>query len=178
MKSPRLIPLLLVAIAVAGLAISIYLTTVHYASVPLVCSSTGLVNCERVLSSPYSSVGSIPISIGGAVWFLVTTGMALLALLRVPEPRWLQPTQVIWSLAGLATVIYLVGVEALALGVICAWCTALHVLILATLLLSLVRTPVLEDGLDEVVALPDGRASAETASGASANDRSPRTRSS
>jgi uncharacterized membrane protein len=135
-------PLALVLIGVAGVAISIYLTIVHYTPVPLVCSTSGLVNCERVLSSPYSSVAGIPISAGGLIWFAVSGALGALALGTNGEPVWLQPAQVIWSLLGLAMVLYLVGVEVLALGVICAWCTALHVLILATLALSLLRSPI------------------------------------
>lgn len=135
------IPAVLGAIGVAGVAISIYLTTVHYAKAPLVCSSTGVVNCERVLSSGYSSVFGVPISLGGIVWFAVLAALGLATLLRTPEPLWLQPAQVAWGFLGLLTVIYLIGVEALALGVLCAWCTALHVLIVAALLLAIVRTP-------------------------------------
>ena len=47
---------LLLALSLLGVAIAIYLTTVHYENVPLVCSESGLVNCTRVLSSPYSVV--------------------------------------------------------------------------------------------------------------------------
>lgn len=141
-RQVRTIPLALAAIGALGVALSIYLTVVHYARVPLICSTSGLINCERVLSSPYSSVAGIPISAGGLIWFAVSGGLAALALWVRREPAWLQPTQVVWSLFGLATVLYLVGVEALALGVICAWCTALHVLILTTLVLSVVRSPV------------------------------------
>lgn len=146
MARPRLIPFLLLLAGIAGVAISIYLTVVHYARVPLVCSTNGVVNCERVLSSSYSSVAGVPLSAGGIVWFTVTAALGAVALARAPEPRWLQPAQVVWSLLGLVTVLYLVGVEVLALGVLCAWCTSLHVLILLTLILSIVRTPALEDG--------------------------------
>ena len=138
---PQTMPLLLVLIGCAGVAISIYLTAVHYAHVPLVCTSNGVVNCERVLSSSYSSIGGIPVSAGGLVWFALTGIMAAIALVRAPEPPWLQPAQVLWSFLGLLTVFYLVGVEVLALGVICAWCTGLHVLILLTLVLSIMRSP-------------------------------------
>jgi uncharacterized membrane protein len=135
------IPVALGAIGAAGVAISIYLTTVHYAKAPLVCSSSGVVNCERVLSSGYSSVFDVPISVGGIVWFAILAALGLATLLRTPEPPWLQPAQVAWGFLGLLTVIYLVGVEALALGVLCAWCTALHALIVSALVLTIVRTP-------------------------------------
>ena len=41
----------IVAMAVAGLAISIYLTTVHYAGVPLVCTNTGTIDCSAACVS-------------------------------------------------------------------------------------------------------------------------------
>jgi uncharacterized membrane protein len=136
-----IVPAIMVVIGVGGAGIAVYLTSVHYAKVPLVCNSTGVVNCERVLSSSYSSVGGIPISVGGIAWFAVTALFGLVALWYAPEPRWLQPAQVMWGLLGLATAIYLVGVEAIALGVLCAWCTALHALIVAALILAVMRTP-------------------------------------
>jgi uncharacterized membrane protein len=136
----RLVPLTLLLIGLTGITISMYLTTVHYARVPLVCSSAGVVNCERVLSSSYSSVAGVPWSVGGIAWFALTSGLALLALWR-REPALLQPAQVAWSFVGLGTVLYLIGVEAISLSVLCAWCTALHALVLATLVLSIVRTP-------------------------------------
>ena len=142
----------LTLIGVLGAAISIYLTVVHYAAVPLVCSTSGLVNCERVLSSAYSSVVGVPISAGGLVWFAVLGALGAAGLGAGAEPRWLQPAQVGWALLGLLTAIYLVGVEVLALGVICAWCTALHVLIVTALLISILRAPV-----GEVEARAEGR---------------------
>lgn len=137
----RAAPLLLAAIGIAGAAISIYLLAVHYSGAPLVCATSGIVNCERVLASPYSSVAGVPISAAGLLWFVVVVGLAVLALVRTPEPRWLQPLQVLWSFIGLASVLYLVAVEVLALGVLCAWCTSLHVLILGALFVSILRTP-------------------------------------
>jgi uncharacterized membrane protein len=141
-------PLTLAGIGLAGVGVSVYLTDVHYAKAPLVCSTNGIVNCERVLSSGYSTVAGVPLSVGGIVWFAVTLLLASLALVRRPEPGWLQPAQVLWGLLGLATVLYLVGVEAVALGVICAWCTALHVLIVTSLLIALFRRPAEEPERD------------------------------
>jgi uncharacterized membrane protein len=61
--------------------------------------------------------------------------------LRAVEPVWLHPAQLVWALIGLATVFYLVGVEALALGVLCLWCTVEHLLIGAALITTLFRSP-------------------------------------
>ena len=148
----RLPNLALLLLAIAGAGISIYLTAVHYAGAPLVCTSSGLVNCERVLTSRYSTLLGIPVSVGGILWFTVTGILALACLLRRPEPELLQAAQVVWSLVGLGTVIYLVGVEVLALGVICAWCTALHVAIIASLLISVLRMPAENDSVPDAPA--------------------------
>jgi uncharacterized membrane protein len=49
--------------------------------------------------------------------------------------------QLVWVLIGLLTVFYLIGVEALALGVLCLWCTVEHVLIGVALVTVLLRSP-------------------------------------
>ena len=141
MKASRLISLATLLMSIAGLGVSGYLTSVHYASVPLACSSGGLVNCEQVLTSSYSTALGLPWSVGGIAWFAVSGVLAAAALVREPEPSLLQPAQLAWSFLGLGVALYLVGVEVIAIGKICAWCTSLHVLIVAMLILTIVRTP-------------------------------------
>ncbi len=141
MKASRLISLATLVMSIAGLGVSGYLTSVHYASVPLACGSGGLVNCEQVLTSSYSTALAIPWSVGGIAWFAVSGVLAAGALVRESEPPLLQPAQLAWSFLGLGVALYLVGVEVIAIGKICAWCTSLHVLIVAMLILTIARTP-------------------------------------
>jgi uncharacterized membrane protein len=141
----RIICLALIAISVVGIAISAYLTTVHYADVELVCTTDGVVNCEEVLTSTYADVAGIPWSLGGIAWFGVTAALAAAALLQRPEAAFVQPAQVAWSLLGIATVVYLVGVEIFALEQICLWCTAMHALIVVVFVLHLIREPEMEE---------------------------------
>lgn len=141
MTPNRVICLAIIAISVVGVGVSAYLTTVHFADAPLVCASSGLVNCEEVLTSSYAEVGGVPWSLGGLVWFAVTGALAAVALLARPEPQAVQPAQVAWSLLGLATAVYLIGVEVLAVDRICLWCSLLHVLIVIVFVLHLVREP-------------------------------------
>jgi uncharacterized membrane protein len=128
--------------SLAGAAIAIYLTAVHYnEGVPLVCSGSGVVNCALVLSSPYSVVPgtSIPISIPGLAWCAIMAALAMVGLRMRTQPRWLRPAQFAWALVGMLSVLYLVYAEIVRLHAICAWCSALHVLILLMFLVTLVR---------------------------------------
>ena len=120
-----------IALSVAGIAVSIYLTTLHYAGITPACPVSGSINCEAVLSSSYAVVGgsAIPTSALGVFWFGVS------AALWTRPAGWLQ---VGWSAAGLAGVLGLVYVEVVVLNAICLWCTAAHVLVVAVLLIAMV----------------------------------------
>lgn len=153
-------PLLLLALSLIGAGIAIYLITVHYENVPLLCSTSGLIDCSRVLSSTYSVVPgtSVPVSVAGLLWCVVSAALAIAAL-RVLQPqirRRIQVAHFAWSLLGMLTVLYLIYVEIVILHTICAWCTALHVIILAMFLTTLVQlqTPVDESEADIEEALP------------------------
>jgi uncharacterized membrane protein len=135
----------LLAMAVVGIGIAIYLTAVHYAKVPLVCSTSGVIDCGPVLKSDFSVVPGtqLPITVPGMLWFAVSGGLAVVALrasLRGrAEPERLRLAQLIWSAAGLLFVLYLVYAELVQLHHICAWCTGIHILTLLTFLVALAR---------------------------------------
>ncbi len=133
--------LFLLSCSLAGMGIAIYLTGVHYENVPLVCSDSGLVNCTKVLSSPYSVIPgtSIPITVPGLAWSLISAVLAIYALYQGTERRWIPMAQFIWALIGMLTVLYLVYVEIVRLHTICAWCTGMHVLILLMFLVTIVQ---------------------------------------
>jgi uncharacterized membrane protein len=128
--------LLALTAGVAGLGVSIYLTVVHYTSIPLACPATGLINCEQVLSSPFGVIAGsgIPTSATGIVWFAVS---ALFAAGRLAGRAELARVQLAWSSLGLLTVLFLVYIEIVLLGAICIWCTTAHVLVLLIFLISL-----------------------------------------
>jgi uncharacterized membrane protein len=126
---------LAVAASVAGLAISIYLTVVHYSTIPLACPANAGVNCEQVLSSPYGVIGGsgIPTSAAGIVWFGVST---LLAAGLLAGRQGFAPIQLAWSALGLLTVLFLVYLEIVRVGAVCIWCSAAHVLVLLIFLIA------------------------------------------
>ena len=139
MSAVTTIRVVLLAACGAGIAVSIYLTTVHYGNAPLFCSTQGTVDCEAVLHSRYATIAGVPISVGGIVWF---AGMAALAILR-PVSR----MALAWLALGLVSVLWLVYVELFRLEKLCLWCSAAHVLIvvcIGTVLLAASRSEVAE----------------------------------
>ena len=119
-----------IGLSVAGVGVSIYLTVLHYAGVVPACPISGAINCEAVLSSSYAVIAgtSVPTSAAGIVWFGVS---ALLWAWRFG------PAYLVWSGAGLLTVLYLVFIEIVQLGVICLWCTAAHLFVVAIAMIAL-----------------------------------------
>jgi len=135
----------LVAIAVAGFAVAAYLTATHANAIPLVCSINSVVNCASVTHSAYSVIPgtSIPISILGVAWFAVSGTLAWIGLRAATigrlEPGWLRPLHLVWAALALIFVLYLVYVEIVVLHEICEWCTVVHLLVVATFVLALLR---------------------------------------
>jgi len=119
-----------ILVSAAGIAVSIYLTMLHYGGVVPACPTSGTINCEAVLSSRYALIAgtSIPTSAAGIVWFAISAGLWTRA------PGWVQ---VAWALVGLATVVYLLFVEIVLLGAICLWCTAVHALVVILVVIAL-----------------------------------------
>ncbi|MBV9577003.1 MAG: vitamin K epoxide reductase family protein [Chloroflexi bacterium] len=119
----------------AGLLISAYLVGTHYFAeeVPLACATGGIVDCEQVTSSAESMVGPLPVAVLGLLWFAVFLGI-LAARTWWPQAMTLQ---VIWSVAGLLVIFYLVYAELFLIGAICLWCTSIHVIVVALFLMTL-----------------------------------------
>lgn len=132
--------LLLAVLAVVGLGVAAYLTLVHYAGAPLVCSDQGLVNCDFVLTSGYSVVPgtSLAITVPGMAYFLVSLALAL-GQVRRPRKYGLRQAHAAWAGLGLLSALYLLFVEIVELHTICLWCTSVHVTILLTFLLTIWR---------------------------------------
>ncbi len=128
------------ALAAMGMGVMVYLTIVHYAGDSiLACPASGIINCERVLTSPESIFLGVPVSVLGIVWFVVVAGLAAVSLrMREAEPHWLANAGVAWSIAGMLMVLYLIYVELIVVGTICLWCTVGHVIITGVWALQLV----------------------------------------
>ena len=117
------------ALSVAGLAVSVYLTVDHFTTRSvLACPATASVNCEKVTTSSYASVLGIPVALYGLVFFVAMVALTLPYAWR--DPR-LRTARLGAALVGVAFVVYLVGAELFGVGAICLWCTAVHVITVA-----------------------------------------------
>ena len=114
-------------LALVGLAISAYLTWVHYAGIEPVCS--GISDCERVQSSDYAELVGIPVAVIGVVGYA-----AVLASLRMR----VEATALLAYL-GLAFSAYLTWAEVFRIEAICQWCVASAIVTLAIAVLATVR---------------------------------------
>jgi uncharacterized membrane protein len=113
-------------LALFGLAISIYLTWVHYADVEPVC--TGISDCEKVQTSDYAELAGIPVAVLGIVGYLAI--LASLAL-RVEVTVLLA-----YTAAGFSA--YLTWAELFEIEAICQWCVASAVASVAIAVLATV----------------------------------------
>ncbi|HUD37752.1 MAG TPA: vitamin K epoxide reductase family protein [Streptosporangiaceae bacterium] len=120
------------ALSIIGLGVSIYLTITHYdTAVVIACSDKGLVNCEKVTTSPQSMVfGIFPVAVLGLAFyvfmFLINSPLGW----RISQGsigklvRWTRLGSVI---VGMGFVIYLIYAELVQIGNICLFCTSVHI---------------------------------------------------
>lgn len=137
---PKWMPIVLEVVSLAGLVISSYLTWAHYASAHLLdCSTTGLINCSAVTTSPESFLFHIPVAVLGVVFFI--------AMVALNSP-WAWKSQIIAirylrlgiAIGGIGMVFYLVYSELFVIGAICLWCSSVHVLTLIIFILVVLGT--------------------------------------
>ncbi len=125
---PRALPIIAIVLAVAGLAVSAYLTYEHFTmATTLACPEGRTLNCQTVTSSEQSKLFGIPVAVLGVAYFV---GM----LAVVAPPAWHSPRRLLTAarlaggLGGVGFVLYLVYAELFIIDAICLWCTVVHVL--------------------------------------------------
>jgi uncharacterized membrane protein len=129
------VPALLLALAVAGLGISSYLTYTHWANATVACGGIG--NCDAVNNSKYAEVAGIPVALLGALSYLALIASALAWLWWRPSgAAW--PVMFFWGLSLVAALYsaYLTYIELFVLEAICVYCVASAGVTLASLLIS------------------------------------------
>lgn len=128
-------------LALVGIFCSTYLTYAHYRlhadpAWQSICAIGERLNCDKVISSEFGSLGNLPISLIGA-WFYSLVGIAALAgrsktltLLHSPALAILGA-----SLSAVAISVALALIS-FAIGAVCLFCVGLHVVNCALLAIS------------------------------------------
>jgi uncharacterized membrane protein len=146
-SSLGVIPWLTLAVSVAGVLVSAYLTYEHFtAGTTLACPETGVVNCFKVISSQYSKLFGIPVALLGLLFFLGMLALSLPPLWRTTSP-WPDRLRLAGVVVGVVMVCYLIWAELFRINAICLWCTVVHALtlILFGLIVIRVALPPLDD---------------------------------
>lgn len=119
------------ALALAGLAVSIYLTVEHFtAGVTLACPVGGAVDCAEVTSSDQSRFLGIPVAVLGLVFFAAMLALCLPRVWAVRDPR-VWKGRLVAAGVGLAFALWLIFAEIFIIEAICLWCTIVHLITFA-----------------------------------------------
>ncbi|MCL4422383.1 MAG: vitamin K epoxide reductase family protein [Actinobacteria bacterium] len=121
-------PIATTVLSVFGIGVATYLTLTHYDSgaVPLVCASHGVINCEKVTTSPQSVIFGVPVAVFGLVFFVAMLFVSLPGSWRSPSLL-MARARLAMVIVAMGFVIYLVSMEVLVIHAICLWCTSIHI---------------------------------------------------
>lgn len=135
---PRALAPVTLTLCAAGAAVSGYLTLVHYtSSVKLACSATGLIDCQKVTTSPQSMAFGVPVALLGVIFFLALGVLCLPAAWR-SNSQAIRVGRLVLMFAGALMVVHLIRAELFEIDAICLWCTAVHGITVALFITVLV----------------------------------------
>lgn len=138
---PSWVPRVALALCLLGLADAGYLTYTHLNPGALACSTSGLINCAKVTTSPQSMVfGFIPVAYLGLAYFVPLVLLNLPAAWCAPDVR-LARLRLTAAVVGMGMVIYLVIVELFQIKNICEYCTGVHIITFLLFVLTVLTYP-------------------------------------
>jgi uncharacterized membrane protein len=124
---------ILITLALAGLAVSAYLLTVHWGWWSAVCLGVG--DCELVNTSRYSEFLGMPVALFGLGAYAAILALTLAAL-RGIQPEWTRRGMFAMGAVGVAFSTYLTYIELFVLHEICPWCVLSAIIIFTIAVLS------------------------------------------
>jgi uncharacterized membrane protein len=127
------LPLLAAAVALIGLADSIYLTIKHYTGEAVPCSV--IEGCEQVLTSSYAEVAGVPLAALGAIAYFIAFSLAILAAFGNRLMWTLFSVQVVFMIVFTIWLFYL---QAFVIGAFCQFCLLSAATTLVLFLIALI----------------------------------------
>jgi uncharacterized membrane protein len=123
----------MIVITVIGVALTAYLTIVHYAGITVLCT-TAHNSCEAVQTSIYSHVLGIPVALLGLIGYVL-----ILTALLAPDRELTRIATLGLALFGFGFSLYLTYREVFTLKEICEWCVSSAGLLTVLFVLSVAR---------------------------------------
>ena len=127
-------------LSIIGLGFSIYLTITHFQPHALVCADTGTINCAKVTTSAQSYFLGIPVAILGLFNFSLMMGLNSPWAWRA-KSYWLHVARFALTVVGMGFVLWLIYAEIMIIGNICLYCTGVHIVTFALLIVLTRVTP-------------------------------------
>jgi uncharacterized membrane protein len=132
-RVPRWARVTTLLLSLAGLGVSGYLTFTHFEGTQfLACVDSGAINCAAVTTSPQSYFLGIPVAVLGLAQFAVMTALSTPWAWR-SRLYALHVARFALGVVAMAFVLWLLSAELLIIDHICLWCTAVHVITFALL---------------------------------------------
>lgn len=126
-------PLVIAILSLLGLAVSIYLLTVHLGMWSAVCLGVG--DCEAVNTSRFSEFLGLPVALWGMGAYIVMFGLSV-AVMRNLYADWARRGLFAVAAIGVAFSIYLTYIELYVLYEVCPWCVLSALIVTAIAVLS------------------------------------------
>ncbi len=115
---PNKVIIFVLIVALIGFADAAYLTIEHYKNAIPPCSITG--GCEQVLTSAYSTMAGIPVSLLGCIYYLIIA-IGLFAFLESKNHEVLKVTLLLTALGLIASLWFLI-LQIFVIHAFCAYC--------------------------------------------------------
>jgi uncharacterized membrane protein len=119
-------PLVIIVLSLAGLAVSIYLLTVHLGWWSAVCLGVG--DCELVNTSRFSEFLGVPVALWGMGAYVALIALSV-AVMRNVYAEWARRGLFAVAAIGVAFSLYLTSIEVFVLYEICPWCVLSAILV-------------------------------------------------
>lgn len=118
LQAPTSLVVAILIVALLGFADATYLTIEHYSGVIPPCAVGG---CEQVLTSDYSTIGGIPVALGGAIYYFLILLGTFVYLIEGKKEVVLRST-LLFTVVGMVSTLYFFAIQAFVLKAFCLYC--------------------------------------------------------
>jgi uncharacterized membrane protein len=128
-------------LSLIGLALSTYLTITHFRPADLFCTENGIFNCGLVTTSGESRFIGIPVAFLGLGTYVVMTVLNSPWMWRAKN-YWIHVARFVIAIVSMGFVLWLIAAEFIIIDNICLYCTGVHIVTFALLIILTRVSPV------------------------------------